>query len=697
MSRKKIRFKYKKERSLLSEMLPYEIPATLTNRHFYNFVNSNKIEFQDGKLSWKKDNETLNSIVLMLFSDSHDQSKICTEKKQTGPNEIEFNYLKLDKNKLSLIPFEYKINHKNNEFRNLSIPHPRSQLDVVSFYDKYKELIIYNCSQSPFSIRKPEKIASFKYFKDRTHYENLGSDNSPIEEKDKEYENLRSFFSYKEYSNIYKFYDSYKFHRCEKKYNKLLKLDITKCFDSIYTHSLSWALLEKTNVKENIKLSKSTFPGKFDTLISNLNYQETNGIIIGPEFCRIFAELILQSIDKKVYRKLKQGVHGIVHKVDYEIYRYVDDYFVFFNDDQHKDLITNTLQHHLKEYKLHLNSSKIVIYEKPIITEISIAKKKIAELIEEKVQYNLAEISKSDSETLTKGSIHINPQKLITNFKIIIKECDVEYKNILNYTLSTIETKSKKIFIAYSKTDKDNHSEKNFTKAIRAILEFTFFIYSSSPRVNSTIKLCRILNIFCEFLSSPIINEDSRNNIFKYIFDETRFALERNKVNEYVQVETSYLLTFLNELGRNFWLEEILLARYFNILVNKEGKFHSAHNLNFLSITVLLYYMKNKKRYNSLRSYIIEEIKKIFHIQNSEKVRQNCEKTMLFFDTISCPYIPDELKINLLESQGITDYQLQQDFIKYKNHNGKKQLWFTTWENFNFGKELDTKQSQEVY
>ena len=33
---------------------------------------------------------------------------------------------------------------------------------------------------------------------------------------------------------------------------------------------------------------------------------KTNGIIIGPEFSRIFAELILQSIDQDVVSELKK-------------------------------------------------------------------------------------------------------------------------------------------------------------------------------------------------------------------------------------------------------------------------------------------------------------------------------------------------------------------------------------------------------
>lgn len=87
--------------------------------------------------------------------------------------------------------------------------------------------------------------------------------------------------------------------------------------------------MEKEIVKHNIGKSSSTFGGKFDRLIQNLNYGETNGIVIGPEFSRIFAEIILQKIDKTIYEQLLQLETPLIHKRDYEIYRYVDDYSFF--------------------------------------------------------------------------------------------------------------------------------------------------------------------------------------------------------------------------------------------------------------------------------------------------------------------------------------------------------------------------------
>lgn len=43
MRRKKIRLKYKKERVLFSDVLPYELPFIFSNRYFYRFLVKNGI------------------------------------------------------------------------------------------------------------------------------------------------------------------------------------------------------------------------------------------------------------------------------------------------------------------------------------------------------------------------------------------------------------------------------------------------------------------------------------------------------------------------------------------------------------------------------------------------------------------------------------------------------------------------------
>jgi len=76
-------------------------------------------------------------------------------------------------------------------------------------------------------------------------------------------------------------------------------------------------------------------------------------------------------------------------KKNYQIFRYVDDYFVFFNKDEDLDKIEKELKYCLLDYNLHINNNKRKIYEKPIITEISIAKEKIKSLFDEDKLYKI--------------------------------------------------------------------------------------------------------------------------------------------------------------------------------------------------------------------------------------------------------------------------------------------------------------------
>ena len=64
--RKKIRLKYKKERVLLSDVLPYELPVNFTNRYFYRFLVSNGIKFDGKELSWKE-NIDKNGLAVLNF------------------------------------------------------------------------------------------------------------------------------------------------------------------------------------------------------------------------------------------------------------------------------------------------------------------------------------------------------------------------------------------------------------------------------------------------------------------------------------------------------------------------------------------------------------------------------------------------------------------------------------------------------
>jgi hypothetical protein len=685
MKRNKRLIKYKKERVILSDILPFEIPVTFSNRHLYDFLTTNRISLYKGIIGWQDREPVLEEIIKLLFD-------------LRGEDFVK-NSFTIKRSNLRTVPFNFKITHKENDFRELTIIHPKNQLEIVDFYDKEKQLILHYCSISPYSIRKANKIAKFIFHKDKTHREKLANNQSyeTIEEYDKEYEHLKTFFVYKNYSNIHKFYESYKYHRCEKKYNSLLKFDISKCFDSIYTHSISWALLNKGIVKDNISLSSNTLGGRFDTIMQNLNYGETNGIVIGPEFSRIFACIILQRIDRDVEISLRQN-YKIIHKVDYEVFRYVDDFFVFFNDERTKEIIQQEFKLKLKQYKLALNDGKTLVYQKPIITELTIAKQDITQLLNKYLTYKFEEIQRQDGENTDDtyeqvASIYVSSNRLITKFKTIVKQTDIQYKEILNYSLALIERKISKVLKDFSSIEKKKHSERSFTNAILEILDFTFFLYAASPRVNTTIKLCRILRLFTEYLhNNEDVNIDNKHLVFKKIYDNVFFTLNKNKSIKHTQVETLYLLIALRELGSQYWLDADKLRQY--ACIDKEvdsGALTFDGEMNYFSVMVLLFYMKKKSRYQDLRGFLKDHIKSRFKSESSKNLGKNTELVLLLFDILSCPYIEMDYKKEILAINGIGDDKMQENIITYRKH------WFTKWNDFNFGKELDAKHSQEVY
>ena len=186
MRRKKIRLKYKKERVLFSDVLPYELPFIFSNRYFYRFLVKNGIHIESDKIVWNSDVPEGALNVLSFILDEG-----IAEMKTNG-------YVKCDINKkFQTIPFTYRILHKPTKSRELAVIHPRNQILMVDFYDKYKSMMLYYCGLDKYSLRYPNKVACYFYYRDKLHKTLIGRKTDSLELFFNEYENLRTFFSYK--------------------------------------------------------------------------------------------------------------------------------------------------------------------------------------------------------------------------------------------------------------------------------------------------------------------------------------------------------------------------------------------------------------------------------------------------------------------------------------------------------------------
>lgn len=724
--RKKIKLSYSKERVLFSDVLPYECPIIFSNRYLYRFLAKylwvgeeqkiDDIKWNVLKQSKRVGEKDANAFAALLFG--------CYEKgKRIGTLQHRLNEL--------FYPYQFNIAHKANKNRTLSIIHPYNQWQVVEFYEQYKYSMLYLCNQSKYSLRKPHKIAQYFYYRDRLHRKLSGHESNKVELFFNEYENLKTYFSYEKYSNIYKFYEDYRYQRAEKKFKHLVKFDLQSCFDSIYTHTISWATAGGADKVKILPGYHGSWVGDaFDNLMQSVNARETNGIVIGPEFSRIFAEVILQYIDQKVEQELWEEKE-LRHKSTYECYRYVDDYFLFYNDEKDRNLFMESLTKWLKEFKLQISPSKTEEFERPFITKVTIAKLRIENLLSnifstplwEEVESNLNaekeeatedEDSDNDKEILNKKfNIYLPANSVNAQIKAIVRECGIEYRDIANYLLEKIsqrldaflnryEIGFKKYERLMSKEDvnKDEveiHAQRvqrKLTSYLVSLIDVAFFVFNSNRQVNTTLKLQKIMNSIIiyakrhgDFKVNPKVRFQtiSKDIIFKKIQDEIALVLATTDSRRNTLHESLYLLILAKELGYAYLLAPEVIKSFIK---------KSELQYNLFACIILLYYYANHKCYNEQKAILKDEILKKYRLVAESERKRNSELTILTADMMTCPFVDDAYKQSLLTLIGITETKDQQMIIRFAR---KQKFIFTRWTMFNLNKELQAKISQEVY
>ena len=750
IKRKKIRLRYKKERVVFSDVLPYELPLIFSNRYFYRFLVRNGIwieisrEGQD-TLHWNKtEDKGILGLLAIIF---------CRKISEFEGKDS----LLLNVHDLKRIPFVYSIQHKPLKHRFLSLIHPANQIKVVDLYNRYKDAIIYLCSKSNFSIRYPSKVACYFYYKDRLHHVLMGKKTDKMEMYFNEYENLKTFFSYKRYTNIYKFYEDYRYQRAEKKFSRLLKMDVQNCFDSIYTHSIAWA------INGGVDIYKDTFEGKcdgsvgvlWDKMMQEMNYNETNGIDIGPECSRIFAEVIMQYVDQMVEQQLL--IKGYRNKVDYECYRYVDDYFFFYNSEAVKVDAEQLFQMYLKEFKLSLSQEKNKTFERPFVTEITKAKIAIDDLLnntvklytnepeselslEEEMEQTEQDMSQEAEEPLLKVDrpkvtdclatdvyFCLNATDFNKRFKVLVSANSVEPKDVLNYTIARLAIRLEralKKFDRYYKTlclaivepelvdlysqveKKRKQLEKDLSKYLFNILDSVFFLYANSKRINTTLKVMQILNIIWIYLDNDYslevgkkksmvrrFTEYAREIVFKKIRDEISVVLQTAPMDEHVQLETLYFLLILRSMNGKYHLSRPEMEKYLKIGYNEDGTVKTLPKLNMLAVTILIYYFGNAKQFVDLKDIIVNHTLKRINEIPANRRRISAEYIIFALDMAACPYIKPSMRVKYLQSVGASRTEGAQ-VLKYMK---QQKYMFTKWTGVDITKELNAKISQEVY
>lgn len=178
---------------------------------------------------------------------------------------------------------------------------------------------------------------------------------------------------------------------CSLKYSRVLHTDVTDCYGSLYTHSISWALHGRKKAKK-LKGDKNLLGNKIDIHLRASRFGQTNGICQGSVLMDFIAELVLGYVDKKVSKKLAQ-------LDDFIILRYRDDYRIFTNSDTQADSILKSISDKLRIVGMKLSASKTHISTN--VVEGSIKPDKLAGI-------NFQDLGSANAKTIQKKLIRLH-------------------------------------------------------------------------------------------------------------------------------------------------------------------------------------------------------------------------------------------------------------------------------------------------
>lgn len=541
---------------------------------------------------------------------------------------------------LTTIPYRYKIRKNTYEFRGLSIMHPAQQLKLSDFYQTYDHLMVGLCQRSPFTLRAPSAIAS--YFVERVRASKpLPMPEKAVEEGTDGFAAVppiaTSYFSYSKYRFMFKFYDSVEFIELEKKFSHLSKLDISDCFNRIYTHTIAWAVKSKSHAKKN-KGAKS-FEIEFDKIMQDANHGETAGILIGPEVSRIFAEIILQRIDLDIKKKADEL--KFEHELDYAIRRYVDDYFIYTNSEATCLEIKKIIGECLAEYKLAINSAKAVDHLRPFVTGPSISRHNISTNIKEFFDKHrcIERIVNTDQSISYKVVIHsINSEKAANQVISAVKRSIGEngsYDASANYFFGTVK-KLLQGLIGRPIMSDSGRAEERLYRFLFALVDVVFFYYSMTPRMRQTYLTSEIILMVMKLIGTvPIELKDA---LTRKIVHEARLVVltQGSADRSSFKIEVMNLLIVLRGLGEQYIFDEKAILHVFDISQPYPQTYELGSNFDYFKAMCLLSYLGGITKFDPIvRAAIAACIGRFSDSEWSQKA----EHVFMFFDLMSCPYM----------------------------------------------------------
>lgn len=641
---------------ILTDLLPVELSELFSFTPFYSFL----LEKQQQKV--------ISQLVEKI-----------KEKKSIG-NDLMFQ------NSWSTKPLKYNILKGLNSTREMSIVQPLSALNIFLFMECYQKIILDFLEKNhSFSIRYHKKNTNLFYkTKSKAITQYFQKESTQLGKNI--IQQTGSYFKTVPFESINAFTDSKIWRICNFKYKCYAKIDYKSCFDSIYTHAYSWII--ERNVIDSKAAKNSNIFMAIDRLLQNINGRSSNGIVVGPEFSRMIAEVLLQRIDYEVTTSLSS--ENIFKDKDYSAFRYVDDIFLFANEDEVLDKIINKFKVIGGKYLLKLNELKLARETTPCVPKEWLKKtRELSDTIgncfynSKTSEYkNLPE----DSRFIVKSNF-ISVDRIKDEISSLIKAYPEDKRTIVSFLLSTLLNNFSQKKDGYPLFDK-----KKLGKSL-LFLDLTLFIYAFYPSFDQTRKIISIIS---------------------YMNKEVNFKSDSKAHSRLLKAIKLY--SFIFQSGNLFdlcdWFPffcEYSISLDSNtetILIEKAKKCNDP----IIWANLLLYSKYYKNFYDELKSYIESVIKKqLLNISDDEQFLQ--VEIWYVFIFHNCPYISISLRNEMAKiindiykntskksQPSSTATKLVCDFLQLQSSTGNKPaISFFNWKGeYNFSEQVTYRTYQRT-
>ena len=380
-------------------------------------------------------------------------------------------------------PMKFNILKGTDSIRGLNLVQPLSAMNIYFFVECYqKELLDILSNNSCFSLRYHRKNSDLFYRRKSKKIVDYFEKTSQKVDR-AILQQTGAYFKIYKFNSVSSFTNSRLWQQCNFKYHNFAKIDYKSCFDSIYTHAYKWCI-EKDTV-DSKEASNANLHIVIDRVLQNINGRSSNGLIVGPEFSRMIAEVLLQEIDVEVKQNL--AAQGLNAGTDYRVFRYVDDIYIFSHTQAHTDLIIKTIEIAAQKYLLKFNEFKYLKANTPVVLSSWLGK---ARALSDRIStlfYRKQELHDMvDKKPLLKSG-YISVDRIKDDFIYLVNEFPKEQRYIVSFMLSTL--------LNNISNKKDGYALFEPDKCARAfvLLDLAMYIYSFCPCFEHTQKLISMI------------------------------------------------------------------------------------------------------------------------------------------------------------------------------------------------------------